>query len=184
MWTNVFLGNTIWLTWKIRFLELYMGIKQVKHFLPKDSLKTLYLALIQPYISYGILIWGNANSSILKKNVSLQKRAIRIINNAGYNYHTDPLFKKCEIFKLSDSWTTLVERSFLILSMACSVLILIYRMIAWQGNLVIWMYLDVTLHYLVNCLYSIFLVYGITGIVPLLLVNQDHKLRKLWKITS
>jgi len=27
----------------------------------KNNLKTLYLALIQPYISYGLLIWGNAN---------------------------------------------------------------------------------------------------------------------------
>ena len=34
--------------------------------------------------------------------MSLQKRAIRIINNACYNNHTDPLFKNCEIFKLSD----------------------------------------------------------------------------------
>ncbi len=78
------------------------GIKQVKNFLPKDSLKTLYLALIQPYISYGILCWGNANSSTLQKTISLQKRAIRVINNAGYNYHTEPLFKNSEIFRLSD----------------------------------------------------------------------------------
>jgi len=33
--------------------------------------------------------------------VSLQKRVIRIINNVGYNNHTDPLFKNCEIFNLS-----------------------------------------------------------------------------------
>ncbi len=78
------------------------GIKQVKNFLPKDSLKTLYLALIQPYISYGILSWGNANISTMKKTISLQKRAIRIINNTGYNYHTEPLFKNSEIFRLTD----------------------------------------------------------------------------------
>jgi hypothetical protein len=111
--TTKFLGVFVdeCLSWKYHLTHVknkisraLYGITQVKHFLPKDSLKTLYLALIQPYISYGILIWGNANSSILKKNVSLQKRAIRIINNAGYNYHTDPLFKKCEIFKLSDMY--------------------------------------------------------------------------------
>ena len=50
------------------------------------------------------LIWRNGNSSILQKTVSLQKRAIRIINNAGYNNHTDPLFKNCEILKLSDMY--------------------------------------------------------------------------------
>jgi hypothetical protein len=106
---GVFLDET--LSWKYHLIyvknkisrALY-GIKQVKKFLPKNSLKTLYLALIQPYISYGLLIWGNANSSILQKTVSLQKRAIRIINNAGYNNHTDPLFKNCEILKLSDMY--------------------------------------------------------------------------------
>ena len=70
---------------KNKISRVLYGIKQVKKFLPKNCLKTLYLALIQSYISYGILIWGNANSSILQKTVSLQKRAIHIINNAGYN---------------------------------------------------------------------------------------------------
>ena len=49
------------------------AIKQMKHILPLDSLKTLYTALIHPHLSYGILAWGNANKSILKPLESLQK---------------------------------------------------------------------------------------------------------------
>ena len=60
------------------------------------------MALVQPYISYGILTWGNANSSVLQKVVLLQKRAIRIINNANFNDHTEPLFKHSEILRLND----------------------------------------------------------------------------------
>ncbi len=47
-------------------------------------------------------MWGNASQSYLHKTSNLQKRAVRIINKATYNSHTDPLFKKSEILKLSD----------------------------------------------------------------------------------
>ncbi len=109
--TTKFLGIYVddSLTWKNHLIyvnnkiarALY-GIKQAKNFLPIDSLKTLYEALIQPYISYGILAWGNASSTMLKKTVTLQKRAVRMINNYGYNSHTEPLFKSSQIFKLND----------------------------------------------------------------------------------
>ena len=36
------------------------AIKQVKHFLPKNSVKTLYHSLIHSHFSYGLLVWGNA----------------------------------------------------------------------------------------------------------------------------
>ena len=66
---------------------------------------TLYFALIQPHLSYGILAWGNASKSYLHKTEMLQKRAVRTINKAKYRSHTDPLFKKSHILKLQDMYT-------------------------------------------------------------------------------
>ena len=97
------------LTWKhhldhinIKISRALFIINRVKNFLPVESLRTLYFALIHPFLSYGITIWGNASPSYLHKTFNLQKRAVRIINKAMYNSHTDPLFKKSEILKLSD----------------------------------------------------------------------------------
>ena len=60
-------------------------INQVKHFFPYTSTKTLYASLIHPYLSYGILAWGNAKASLLyKKQQLLHKSAIRIIYNLWY----------------------------------------------------------------------------------------------------
>ena len=77
-------------------------IKQVKHFLPYDSLKKLYSTLAESHLSYGIMAWGNASKSTKYKTLLLQKRAIGAINKANYNSHTEPLFKRSKILKLND----------------------------------------------------------------------------------
>ena len=77
-------------------------INKVKHNLPKSSLKTLYYALIHPHIMYGITLWGSACNASLKKTITLQKRALRIINKTPYNSHTEPLFKINNILKVND----------------------------------------------------------------------------------
>ena len=77
-------------------------LKQVRQFLPKVALRSLYFALIQTHLSYGILAWGNACESVMKRTVVLQKRAIRYINNTAYNSHTEPLFKRSNILKVND----------------------------------------------------------------------------------
>ena len=58
----------------------------------------LYNSLILPHLQYAILCWGFKNSRLFK----LQKRAIRIITCSKYNAHTDPLFKKMNLLKISD----------------------------------------------------------------------------------
>ena len=72
-------------------------IKHVKHVMPRDSLRTLYFALIRPYLSYGITLWGNANQNIIIPLTLIQKRGIRVINNASYYNHTGPKLKKLGI---------------------------------------------------------------------------------------
>jgi hypothetical protein len=77
-------------------------IKQVKHILPMDCLKTLYFAIVHPHLTYGILAWGNASSSVLHRTTILQKRAIRTIHRSNYNSHTEPLFKSSGILNVKD----------------------------------------------------------------------------------
>ena len=97
------------LTWKYHIAHVkkkiskaLFSIKQVNHVLPTYCLRTLYYALVHSHISYGIIAWGCANKSYIKPLVILQKRAIRIINNAPYNSHTDPKFKSSKILKIPD----------------------------------------------------------------------------------
>ena len=79
-------------------------MRQVKHILDRKSMKTLYYSLIHPHITYCLLAWGNANKNSLKKITILQKRAIRLIDQAHYNSHSEPIFKKLNILKISDQY--------------------------------------------------------------------------------
>ena len=65
------------------------------------KIKTLlYNALIRPHLEYAIIIWGFGKIKSLK---SLQKRAIRLINNTNnYRAHTTKLFGINKILKLED----------------------------------------------------------------------------------
>ena len=106
-----FLGLTLdeTLSWKnhisninSKIARVLFTLKQVKFSLPPNCLRTLYFSLLHPYLTYGILAWGNASAQQVKKTIVLQKRALRAINNAKYNSHTEPLFRKSRILKLED----------------------------------------------------------------------------------
>ena len=64
--------------------------------------KTLYYALFQSHINYGLLLWGGASKKYINRIWILQKKAIRILALETYNAHTNPLFHKFRILKLWD----------------------------------------------------------------------------------
>ena len=53
-----------------------------------------------PYLCYCVGVWGSTYPSNLKRVVTLQKRAIRIISKSKFDAHTDPLFKELKMLKL------------------------------------------------------------------------------------
>jgi Holliday junction resolvase RusA-like endonuclease len=102
-----FLGITIdkSLTWKShiskitsKILKAIAIMTRIKHFLPCETLKTIYNCLINCHLQYGLLLWGEKGNPIFK----LQKRAVRIVGKQKYNSHTEPLFKMLTLPKLQD----------------------------------------------------------------------------------
>lgn len=78
------------------------ALNRIKNMVPLHYMRNLYHTMIQPYLHYGILLWGSAPKKYLHKTEILQKKAIRIISLANYNSHSIPLLKKHRILKLSD----------------------------------------------------------------------------------
>ena len=62
----------------------------------------LYYVLIYPFLTYGILIWGNAYETTLKPLFILQKKAVRIITFRKLDSCSSPLFKSLGLIKFFD----------------------------------------------------------------------------------
>ena len=77
-------------------------LRRVKHILPSKSLKTIYYALIHPYLLYGILIFSCSSQKNLLALFRKQKACLRIISDASYNAHTQPLFLEQKILTFPD----------------------------------------------------------------------------------
>jgi len=83
-------------------------MSKLKHYLPRETLKTIYNALINSHLNYGILCWGYNCNTIYR----LQKKAIRTICKMKYNAHTQPLFKQLRILTVPDILTRKMYKFF------------------------------------------------------------------------
>ena len=75
---------------------------RIRSCVPRHCLVTLYYSLIYPYILYCLPIWGATSDIHLNPLRILQKRAVRILNDASYYQHTNPLFYSSKILKIDD----------------------------------------------------------------------------------
>ena len=79
-------------------------ISKLRHFVPKHTLINIYRSLIAPYLSYGLIVWGQACKSYLDKLLKLQKRVLRFIYFSDHNQHAIPLFSDAGILLLQFSY--------------------------------------------------------------------------------
>ena len=73
-------------------------MNKLKHQLPTHILRTIYNSLILPHLHYGVLSWRCKINKLTK----IQKKAVRLIINAKYNAHTEPIFKNFKLLKATD----------------------------------------------------------------------------------
>ena len=78
------------------------AIARTKNFLPLKIRTTLYNSMFKSHLEFGILAFGCAKSSKLKKNEILQKKCIRHVSNVGGRAHSEPLFHKLQFLKFED----------------------------------------------------------------------------------
>jgi len=85
-----------------QILKITSVMSRLKYSISHETLKTIYSSLVSPHLSYGIISWGSTISKEMNRMKTLQKKALRTINKAKYNSHSNPLFKKSEILKVDD----------------------------------------------------------------------------------
>ena len=77
-------------------------LAKVKPFLSTAAMLTLYHAIFQSHLQYGVLVWSSTSKSYLKKLIVLQNKALKIIGGAKWNERASPNYLKFKILKLPD----------------------------------------------------------------------------------
>ena len=79
----------------------YALLYKITNYVSCNTLKAISFAIFDSHINYANLVWGqNPNSKL--RIITLQKKALRILNNQTRNSHSGPLFKKSNILKFED----------------------------------------------------------------------------------
>ena len=106
------LFHVLWSTWT-RFiwyrsssaqtsLNNYRILSKPRYYVNSDILVKLYYALIYPFLTYGLISWGDTYSSTTQPLFILQKRAMRMMTFSKFREHSSPIFKRLNIVKLPD----------------------------------------------------------------------------------
>ena len=77
-------------------------LAKIRHFTPKQLLKTLYFSLFNSNLIYGCQIWGQDQNEEFKKIEKLQEKALRIIHFLPLTAPVEKQMYKINILKLKD----------------------------------------------------------------------------------
>ena len=82
---------------------------KLRPYVTTKILTSVYYAIIYPFLSYGIVVWGNATKTLISPLHILQKRFVRMAtyndvypNIPGPLVHTPPLFHKLNLLTIYD----------------------------------------------------------------------------------
>ena len=103
------------LNWKkhlefvVKKIRRSVGIlRKIRYYVSIEILMNLYYALVYPFLTYGLIVWGNTYETTIKPVFVIQKRAVRVMTFSNFDHHSSPLFKALEILKISDLVTYLI----------------------------------------------------------------------------
>ena len=98
---NIFVMLDEKLKWnnQAKFLQKKMSpalglLKYAKQFVHESTLKSIYLSIVEPNLSYCSSVWGCCSDTKLNTLQKLQKRAARIVTNSPFDSSAAPLLQR------------------------------------------------------------------------------------------
>lgn len=92
-----------------RYVRVFFMLSYVCN---QQLLRTVYYALVNSKLEYGLPVWGGAYSTTIKPLVTIQKTFIRIIKHRPRTDHSAPLFKDLKVLPLKNLFIFKVLRIF------------------------------------------------------------------------
>lgn len=111
------------LNWKQHISDLKLKLNKtlrifyfMQNLCPIEVKRTLYCALVQSRMEYGLLIWGGVYLSRLQPLIMQQKRLVRIVMSKSYSEPSRPLFISLKVLPLRHLFIYKVLRNFFVRS--------------------------------------------------------------------
>ena len=115
--SHKYLGITVdkHFTWKTHIANLCKRLRSValqmynlKCILPFNLLRTVYIALAESLVSYGLLAWGNASAFYLQSIFSIQCKMLKTLASPSLKKHSScdhvDLFKYCKLLPIQQMY--------------------------------------------------------------------------------
>ena len=80
-------------------------ISKARFYLSMPSLRTLYFALVYPYLQYATTVWGSTYKTTLNRPLVLQKRIRRVNTKSCFDAPSAPLFYKHNFLNITNIYT-------------------------------------------------------------------------------
>ena len=97
------------LTWNLHINELSNKLKRLFHifynirnYLSKENIKTIYYALVYSRIKYGISVYGQACATKMKRIQTLQNQLLKVLSSKNYRFPTDELHDEFDLLNVKD----------------------------------------------------------------------------------
>jgi hypothetical protein len=81
----------------MKLRQALAAMYKLAHLQNSEILKSFYHSCFQSHINYCVSVWGNLTINRTESILRMQKKALRLIYNVSYDYHTAELFKRSEI---------------------------------------------------------------------------------------
>ena len=85
-----------------KLISANYALSSCKYSVPLRICKIIYKSLFESHLNFGSIIYGSCNPNLLTNITNLQKRAIRSVACAKFAAHTDPLFQRFNVLKVTD----------------------------------------------------------------------------------
>lgn len=73
---------------------------KVRDFVTNDIHIQLYYSLVYPFLTHGLIVWGNTYATTLNPVAVLKKKAVPIIIFSNRDAQSSPLFSQLDLIKL------------------------------------------------------------------------------------
>ena len=80
-------------------------LSRLGYYVKSDLLQTVYFAIFDSILRYGIQVWGQSRNQGIKDIEKIQEKTIQILNFKWKNDPVNPLFKNSKIMKMKDILT-------------------------------------------------------------------------------